>query len=289
MQTNIDKFQKLTPEEERVIIYKGTEMPFTGKYWNTFEKGTYNCKRCGSELYHSEDKFDSHCGWPSYDDEIEGAVKRQTDADGKRTEILCAKCDAHLGHVFEGEKLTKKDVRHCVNSISMEFIPKSENIELDTAIFAGGCFWGVEYFFSKEKGVISTTVGYIGGKIPNPTYEQVCEGNSGHIEAVEVVFNPKLTNYETLAKLFFETHDPTQWNRQGPDYGEQYRSVIFYTNDQQRELAEKLISILKQKKYKVVTELRPAVTFWKAETYHQDYYQYKGSRPYCHFYTKRFD
>lgn len=289
MQSQDTQYNKLTPEEERVIVNKGTERPFSGKYWNTFEKGIYKCKRCGAELYRSEDKFESNCGWPSFDDEIPGAIKRQTDADGIRTEILCAKCGAHLGHVFEGERLTDKNIRYCVNSISMEFVPASEKVLADTAIFAGGCFWGVEYYFSNVPGVISTTVGYTGGKTKNPTYEEVCSGTTGHIEATEIIFDPSKTNYEALAKLFFEVHDPTQWNHQGPDYGEQYRSVVFYKNVEQKEIAEKLIQILKNKGLKVVTELRQASDFWKAENYHQDYYEHKGTKPYCHFYTKRFD
>ncbi len=116
-------YKKLTKEEESVIINKGTEMPFTGKYYAFWERGTYTCKRCGSPLYHSESKFEAGCGWPSFDDEILGAVKRSPDPDGVRTEISCAKCGAHLGHVFLGEGFTKKDTRHCVNSISIDFIP----------------------------------------------------------------------------------------------------------------------------------------------------------------------
>ncbi len=282
------KLNPLTPEEENVIIHKGTEAPHTGKYDQFMEAGTYGCKRCGAPLYRSTDKFDAHCGWPSFDDEIQGAVKRIPDADGVRTEIECAKCGAHLGHVFLGEGFTDKDTRHCVNSISLEFIPAKQPAASDTAIFAGGCFWGVEYYMKKIKGVISTEVGYTGGKTDHPGYKDVCAGNTGHYEAIEIVFDPGLTSYETVAKMFFETHDPTQWNHQGPDWGEQYRSAVFYRNEEQKAIVSGLISQLKAKGFKVVTELIPAKKFWKAEDYHQDYYEHKGSTPYCHGYVKRF-
>lgn len=126
MTTNKEQYKKLTPEEETVIAEKGTEMPFTGKYYAFWESGTYVCKRCGAQLYRSENKFESDCGWPSFDDEISGAVKRFPDADGRRTEIQCANCGAHLGHVFVGEHFTEKNTRHCVNSISMDFIPNKK-------------------------------------------------------------------------------------------------------------------------------------------------------------------
>lgn len=281
-------YNKLTHEEEQVILHKGTERPFTGKYCKFNGQGSYNCKRCNAPLYKSDDKFDAHCGWPSFDDEIPQAVKRVTDADGSRTEILCARCGAHLGHVFTGEGLTPKNVRHCVNSISLNFVPAVDLAKMETGIFAGGCFWGTEYYFQKAKGVVLTEVGYIGGTKEIPTYQEVCSGKTGHAEAVRVVFDPSQTSYEEIAKLFFEIHDPTQADGQGPDIGDQYRSAVYYLNDAQKQIAEKLVQILKSKKYRVVTEVTKAGTFWKAEEYHQNYYENKGSQPYCHKRTKRF-
>ena len=282
------KYNKLTQDEERVILHKGTEKPFTGEYYDHKEKGTYICKRCNAPLYCSEDKFDSHCGWPSFDNEIPGAVRRVPDPDGQRTEIICNTCGAHLGHVFTGEGFTEKNTRHCVNSISLNFIPDKKDTAAQTAYFAGGCFWGTEYHFNHEPGVISARVGYMGGHTENPTYRDVCSENTGHAETVEIVFDPLVTTYEILAKLFFEIHDPTQKNRQGPDIGDQYRSAIFYTSDDQKRTAENLIGILKKKGYEVVTEVSPAGPFWEAEDYHQEYYDKNGQKPYCHVFTKRF-
>ncbi len=281
-------FNKLTHEEESVILKKGTEYPFTGKYWNTKDKGTYTCRQCDMPLYRSDTKFDSNCGWPSFDDEIAGAVIRKLDADGKRTEILCAYCGGHLGHVFEGENFTDKNTRHCVNSISMQFVPDSQQLKIDRAIFASGCFWGTEYYFQRAKGVISTRVGFIGDSKSNPSYKDVCTGTTGHAEAVEVIFDPSKTNYTDLVKYFFETHDFTQINRQGPDIGEQYRSEIFYTTDEQRENTEKVKKQLQTMGYKVASKITKATTFWKAEDYHQLYYDKKNGTPYCHIYKKIF-
>jgi len=280
--------KKLTPEEERVIVHKGTEPPFSGTYLHEKRDGTYVCKRCGEPLFRSRDKFDSGCGWPSFDDAISGHVAETPDADGMRTEITCAECGAHLGHVFVGEGFTAKDTRHCVNSISVEFEPRASAETTERAIFAGGCFWGVEYHFENAPGVLSAVSGYIGGRVSNPTYAQVCSHTTGHAEAVEVVFDPAVTSYETLAKLFFEIHDPTQRNRQGPDIGEQYRSAVFYTSEAQRETAARLIGVLREKGYDVTTELVAAGEFWPAEDYHQDYYERKGTTPYCHSREQRF-
>lgn len=162
----------LTPDEEQVIAHGATEPPFSGRYWNHKADGTYACRRCGATLYRSGDKFDSGCGWPSFDDAVPGSVLRRPDPDGHRTEIVCAACGAHLGHVFEGERFTQKNTRHCVNSLSLEFIPEKTSECTEEAIFAGGCFWGVEDAFQSVPGVCDAESGYTGGTVPNPTYEQ---------------------------------------------------------------------------------------------------------------------
>jgi peptide methionine sulfoxide reductase msrA/msrB len=282
-------YRDLTKEESQVIINKGTERPFTGKYDKFKSKGTYICKRCGAALYYSESKFDSGCGWPSFDDEIPGAVKRLPDPDGMRTEIECAACGAHLGHVFAGELLTSKNLRHCVNSVSIEFVPAHiSQGKYGTAIFAGGCFWGVEYYMQKAPGVISVTSGYSGGHVKNPSYKEVCTGTTGHAEAVKIVYDPTKTSYEKLLKLFLDIHDPTQAGGQGPDIGDQYRSEIFYLNNDQKVLAEKYLKILNDKGYKTTTAVTKASEFYDAEDYHQDYYFHKGTLPYCHKFVERF-
>ncbi|HEX6222847.1 MAG TPA: peptide-methionine (S)-S-oxide reductase MsrA [Chryseolinea sp.] len=161
-------------------------------------------------------------------------------------------------------------------------------MRIATAIFSSGCFWGTEFYFQKARGVISTAVGYTGGFTKNPTYEQVSTGRTGHAEAILVTFDPKETSYENMVKLFYETHDQAQEDGQGPDIGTQYRSGIFYADDEQKAIAEKLTDHLKCKGYKVVTEITKAGPFYKAENYHQNYYGKNGENPYCHAYFKKF-
>ncbi|PIQ63694.1 MAG: methionine sulfoxide reductase [Bacteroidetes bacterium CG12_big_fil_rev_8_21_14_0_65_60_17] len=277
------KKNALTPEEAHVILHKGTEPPFSGVFCHHMENGSYVCRQCGAPLYRSNDKFDSGCGWPSFDAEIDGAVERIPDVDGRRTEIVCARCKGHLGHVFTGEGFTPRNTRHCVNSISLAFEPRTER-----ALFASGCFWGTDFHFMQQEGVLSTRVGYCGGHVPNPSYREVCGGRTGHAETVEVVFDSGRVSFEDLVKLFFETHDPGQRDRQGPDVGTQYRSAIFYLNEAQRDTALRLIEELRQGGTDVVTEVTLAGTFWEAEDDHQNYYARTGGHPYCHVYTKRF-
>jgi len=282
------KTNSLPAQIVRIVRDKATEYPFSGEYDNTDEPGTYLCRQCGLALFRSQSKFHSGCGWPSFDEEIPDAVKRVPDADGRRMEIVCAHCDAHLGHVFIGESLTEKNLRHCVNSLSLDFVPDLTIMDTEEAIFAAGCFWGVEYYFQQLNGVLKTEVGYSGGHKENPTYEEICAGNTGHFEVIRVLYDPKKVSFEQVTQYFFEIHDPTQRNGQGPDLGEQYLSVIFFFNNAQKNSAEKLKSALEKKGLHIATQILPVSVFWRAEKYHQDYYTKTGKQPYCHHYVKRF-
>lgn len=278
---------ELTPFERHIIEDKGTEPAFSGLYTQTDEAGDYFCKRCDALLYHSSDKFSSHCGWPSFDDEVAGAVQRQPDADGRRIEIVCAHCKAHLGHLFEGEGLTHKNTRHCVNSVSLNFKPKID-VQAKKAVLASGCFWGTQYYLARVPGVLDSRVGYTDGHLDHPSYKQVCSGSSGHVEAVEVTYDPKKLSFKDLLKYYFETHDFSQENGQGPDIGSQYLSVLFYENEAEKKDAEDVISYLREHGHKVATQLKPLTKFWPGEDYHQLYYEKKGDTPYCHRYREIF-
>jgi peptide methionine sulfoxide reductase msrA/msrB len=271
-----------------VVNNKGTEAPFSGEYDDFDSAGTYLCRRCGLALFRSQTKFHSGCGWPSFDEEIVNSVEKKTDADGSRTEILCARCHAHLGHVFSGEGFTVNNTRYCVNSLSLDFIPNMEVTDTAEAIFAAGCFWGVEYYFQQLRGVLKTVVGYTGGHLNNPTYNQICTGSTGHYEAIRVLYDPSKISYEEIAKYFFEIHNPTQADGQGPDRAPQYLSVAFYYDDEQKKTIGKLVEQLKEKGLKIATKVLPVTTFWRAEGDHQNFYGKNGKLPYCHQYEKRF-
>lgn len=283
----IIKTESLTPAAYNIIINKATERPNTGKFTNYSKStlGTYLCRQCGLALFRSDDKFISSCGWPSFDAEINDNVKKILDKDKIRTEILCARCDGHLGHIFHGEYITSKNTRYCVNSLSIDFVKNNINI-LDTEeiILAAGCFWGVEYLLQQQPGIVYTEVGYTGDEKaePNPDYNLVCSGRTKYIEAVRVIFDPKILNFTSLIKLFFEIHDFSQSNGQGPDIGLQYLSRIFYYDQDQQAAAQTVVSYLIDKNFKVATVLEPVTVFWPAEDYHQEYYLKNQKQPYCH-------
>lgn len=284
----LNKTASLTPEILHVVSDKGTEPPFSGKFLEKTQSGTYLCRVCGLPLFRADNQFTSACGWPSFDDELPHAIKRVLDADGRRTEIVCHRCEAHLGHVFTGEQHTAKNLRHCVNSLAIEFVENNTVQDTEEVILAAGCFWGVEYYFQRLPGVLKTEVGYTGGSLAKPTYQQVCSHTSGHLEAVRVIYDKAQLSYADVIKYFFETHDFTQTDGQGPDIGPQYLSAIFYYDQQQKTVAQEIIRLLQQKKYSVATQLYPVSTFWPAENYHQSYYNHKQQQPYCHTYRKIF-
>ncbi len=284
----IDKTASLMPSAHRVICDKATESPHSGAYNTLALLGAYLCRRCGLALFRANSQFSSGCGWPSFDDGIDLAIKEIPDSDGLRTEIRCTRCDGHLGHVFTGERLTQKNRRHCVNSVAIDFVDDDTVVDTEEAMVAGGCFWGVDYYLRQIPGVLKVEVGYSGGTLDYPTYHDVCSGSSGHYEAVRVVFDVGITNYATVLKRFFEIHDPTQRTGQGPDLGHQYQSAVFYYNQEQKMVTEELIGQLRQHGYDVATKLLPAQPFWAAEDYHQNYYAKSSKAPYCHQPVTRF-
>ncbi len=285
----LDKLASLTPNARKIICEQATEPPGSGAYNQVQTQGTYLCRRCGWALFRASSQFTAGCGWPSFDDDLLQRVHSSPDPDGMRTEIICGRCATHLGHVFLGEQLTVKSRRYCVNSLALDFVSHGDVLDTAEAIFAGGCFWGIEHALKQIPGVVKAESGYTGGHTMSPQYSEVCTGATGHYEAVRVVYDLAITDYTTLLKHFFEMHDPCQADGQGPDRGTQYRSAIFYYDQTQNTAASQLIQRLENNGYQIATTLQPVTTFWPAEDYHQDYYTKHPAGAHCHQRETRFE
>ncbi|HAH06932.1 MAG TPA: peptide-methionine (S)-S-oxide reductase [Elusimicrobia bacterium] len=295
-----DLRRKLSSLQYEVTQRCGTEPPFKNEYWDEHRPGLYVDVATGEPLFSSLDKFDSGTGWPSFKKPLDAAgVVEKREEDG-RTEVRSKRGGSHLGHVFpDGPK--PAGLRYCINSAALRFVP-AERLEAEgygkyaplfaraskkeTAVLAGGCFWGMEEILRKLPGVLETVVGYTGGTTEKPTYEQVKTGATGHAESIQVAFDPGKISYEELLGTFFRMHDPTTPDRQGNDVGTQYRSAIFYTSEAQKKTAEtvfKKVEASKKWKRPLTTKIVKAGKFWPAEDAHQDYLQKHPGGYSCHF------
>lgn len=307
---------RLSPLAYHVTVECGTEPPFDNPFWNEKRSGLYLDVVSGAPLFASGDKFDSGTGWPSFTRALEPAAVATAEdrAHGMvRTEVRGRSSGAHLGHLFD-DGPAPGGLRYCINSAALRFVPlerlAAEGLGRflplfgvaapDTAadagvvapppraiaILAGGCFWGVQQLLRDLPGVLATRVGYTGGALENPAYADLHGGTSGHAEAVRVEFDPEVLSYESLLVYFFRLHDPTTKNRQGNDVGTQYRSAIFWFDEEQRTTAGRVLARLNstgRMAGRITTSLEPAGTFWDAEPEHQDYLVRNPGGYTCHW------
>jgi len=270
----------LTPEQYRITRQRGTERPFSSEMCSRFESGIYACVCCDTLLFDASDKFESGTGWPSFTQPIEEnaiAYLKDSSQGMIRVETTCNTCDAHLGHVFpDGPQ--PGGLRYCMNAIALKKIQSNP----EKATFGGGCFWCTEAVFQKVRGVKQVISGYSGGRTNSPTYREVCNGNTGHAEVVQITFDPGEISYADLLRLHLSTHDPTTLNYQGADHGTQYRSIILPHTDEQAKTAREIISEMAPAfADEIVTEIKPFEVFYAAEDYHQNYYQHNPDQGYC--------
>ena len=298
-----DAIAALTPDQYRVTQRNGTERAYSGEFWLHDEPGIYVDVVSGEPLFASVDKFDSRTGWPSFTKPVDRrnvVTKRDFTMLFPRTEVRSALGDSHLGHVFKDGPRNRGGLRYCINSAALRFVHR-DNLEAQgygdyvtlfskedsmseykTATLAGGCFWGMQDLIRRQPGVVSTRVGYTGGRNDNATYRN----HPGHAEAVEIVYDPAQTDYRALLEFFFQIHDPSTKDRQGNDLGSSYRSAIFYVDDEQKQVALDTIADVDACGLwpgKVVTEVVPASDFWEAEPEHQDYLQRIPNGYTCHW------
>lgn len=270
----------LTPEQYQITRKKGTERPFSSEMCSSFEPGPYACVCCESLLFDAGKKFESGTGWPSFTQPVrENAIAYHADRSHGmyRIETTCNTCGAHLGHVFQ-DGPRPSGLRYCMNALALKKLDR----KYETATFGGGCFWCTEAVFQQLKGVQKVTSGYSGGKRPDPTYEQVCSGATGHAEVVQITFDPNEISYADLLRIHLSTHDPTTLNRQGADHGTQYRSIILTHNSDQEATAQQILAEMQPDfQDEIVTQIEPLDVFYPAEEYHQNYFNNNPAQPYC--------
>ncbi|MEN8773475.1 MAG: peptide-methionine (S)-S-oxide reductase MsrA [Akkermansiaceae bacterium] len=271
---------QLTPEQFHVTRKHGTERPFSSGMCELFELGKYACVCCDTLLFDAGEKFDSGTGWPSFTQPAsENAISYHGDntMGMTRVETLCNACDAHLGHVFP-DGPAPSGLRYCMNAVALKKVEETEAV----ATFGGGCYWCTEAVFRSVKGVSSVESGFSDGEVVDPSYREVCSGQTGHAEVVQVTYDPGVVSYQELLRIHMGTHDPTTLNAQGADVGTQYRSTILYRTDLERQVAERLLGELSNTfDSDIVTDLKAFEKFYLAPEDHDNYYNRNPNQGYC--------